>query len=152
MVESVQGAAAPHKRSCSEWGGVEGGKAPAAAEADRRSGLSTCLIAKDVSFQRATSSTAADGWVTAPAEAVAPDVGEAGSGCAATWLSTASALSWSWCGSFLWEKSLKRGKIWLERNNRCILLFKCQTSHFLLIHSPTWTPWHIQSDHHWRTF
>lgn len=74
LVESAERAAASHERSSSERGGVEGRKAPAAAEAESRSGrlrrLSGALVAQAASFQSAGSHFV----TTSAAEAVASSI------------------------------------------------------------------------------
>lgn len=101
LVESVERAAAPHEGSCIERGGAERGKAPAAAEADSRSGWTRCLfgnlmasaalVAEAVSFQGATSLTATSSRVTTSAvEAVAPSITNTGFRCTAANLFTST--------------------------------------------------------------
>lgn len=81
LVKSAERAAASHERSRSERRGVEGGKAPAAAEAEGWSGWARCssgtllvaLAVEAASFQTAPSLTAASSRITtSAAEAVAP--------------------------------------------------------------------------------
>lgn len=91
FVESAERAAASHEGSSSERGGVEGRKAPAAAEAESWSGGARCLsgvlvasaslVAETASFQTAPSLTATrSGVTTSVAEAFAPSKTNAGFG------------------------------------------------------------------------
>lgn len=118
LVESAEGAAASHERSCSERGGVEGREAAAAAEATGRSGWPRCLsgglmasvawLAEAASFQRTTSLTATRRCAaTTAVEAVDPSRSNTGFRQSAASLFTSTQHGNCCCCLFLWEREKK---------------------------------------------
>lgn len=78
LVQSAEGAAAPHEGSCGERGGVQGREAPAAAEADARSSRPRCLSGDLVACPGLLDDLTVTTNVTVSVEAVAPSTSIAG--------------------------------------------------------------------------
>lgn len=142
LVQSAEGAAAPHERSCRERGGVQGWEAPTGAEVDARSSRPGCHSGDLVACPNLLTITAD---ITVPVEAAAPSMSIQGFAVAHLLSSTQRRCCWR--GSLLWEEKSDQWRTWRGVK---MILSRFQQPNFLLDPIPTWTLWLTQSNLAWR--